>query len=84
MQRWIMGPKEEGNLSDKPLTVYFIFLKARRQYSVTKPERDSWGLYNFLLRKIPVRANTDANVVIQSHSVRNTRKDLFCFLLNEN
>lgn len=42
------------------------------------------GLDNFLSRKILLQANTDANVVIQSHSVRNRRKDLFCFLLNGN
>lgn len=76
-----MGPKVEGNLSDKPLTVYFIFSELNNNIRpVNQRESDSWGgLDNFLSRKILPRANTDANVVIQSHSAGN-KKGIVLFL----
>lgn len=75
MQYWIMGPKVEGNLSDKPLTVCFIFSKLNNNIRSLNQRETLWGLDNFLSRKI-----TDANVVvIQSHSVRN-KKGFVLFL----
>lgn len=76
MQYWIMGPKVEGNSSDKPLSVYLIFSKLNNNIRSLNQRETLEGLDNFLLRKILVRANTDANVVIQSHSLRNPTKGL--------
>lgn len=76
-----MGPKVEGNLSDKPLTVYFIFSELNNNIRpLNQRERATLGgLDNFLSRKILPRANTDANVVIQSHSAGN-KKGIVLFL----
>lgn len=53
MQYWIMGPKVEGNLSDKPLTVYFIFSKLNNNIWSLNQREALGGLDNFLSRNNP-------------------------------
>lgn len=82
MQHWIMGPKVEGNLSDKPLTVYFIFSELNNNNIRSLNQRQALGgLDNFLSRKILLRAGADANVVIRSYSVKH--KEGFVLFLTE-